>query len=679
MKLTLSPSGTFDILSNVVTLRNAQPVINGARVELWQARRRTRDAGPEESMIEYTAPVLSGAVFVIVATGKDHGAFELRYWIESLPEDLVLDSFGIEFSALENLRAYYRSGYHSWDGSYYVEPESVDWSSDRSDLETGYGVTQLLPRHEPGNGSLVMGFVRHDRFQHTFTFDARHCPPSLTVLTLWDRKDRRGLRRCESERLVVFEHPGVEEGLREWARIVAEAAPRPPRLPAQPLTGWTSWYDLYAHIDEAVLLERLHAAAEFVQREKIPLRVFQIDAGFSAQTGDWLEVKPEFPRGIKPLLDQIRAEGFVPGLWIAPFMVGNRSHLAAQHPDWLLKDRRTIQPLVQWRRYGEFRWHERSEEYYILDATHPEALEYLRRVFHTWRCDWGCEFFKIDFLHYGSEYGPDRAIYHTPGRTRIEIWTDVAEMIREEIGDATWLACGSPLWPAVGLVEGIRIGNDVGISWTGRLSAQSLLRDLAARNFANHVVWESDPDVVLLRDQHHYLTDGQVRSLAIYAGMVGGVIMTSDDLSLLSPGRVRLLKLIANAPQGGCRFPFLGQAWPLPGRYVAKAQANHKARGRNHHGPAVVQVRGPSPANGVSAVFVFNLGECPIERTMPLAALGLAGAQYVYDWIADRAWQEPVDRLSVTLPPHDGVLLFLSPTPITSAPLTLPSTDPTLA
>jgi alpha-galactosidase len=106
-------------------------------------------------------------------------------------------------------------------------------------------------------------------------------------------------------------------------------------------------------------------------------------------------------------------------------------------------------------------------------------------------------------MYFGSEYGPERAAWHTPGHTRIEIWRRVGEMIRQEIGDATWLGCGCPLWAAVGLVEGIRIGNDVGVNWSGDLSGQSLLRDLATRNFANHILWQVDPDCVLLRDRFH--------------------------------------------------------------------------------------------------------------------------------------------------------------------------------
>jgi len=188
--------------------------------------------------------------------------------------------------------------------------------------------------------------------------------------------------------------------------------------------------------------------------------------------------------------------------------------------------------------YGEFRWHKRSEEYYILDATHPDALDYLKNVFHTWRNEWGCEYFKTDFMHFGSEYGPDRAAWHTPGMTRIEIWRRAAEMIREEIGDALWLGCGCPLWASIGLVDAVRIGRDVGVTWSGNYSAQSLLRDQACRNFANHILWQSDPDCVLLRERFHDLSKDEVKSLALYAGMTGGVMMTSDHLGELSPERL---------------------------------------------------------------------------------------------------------------------------------------------
>jgi hypothetical protein len=95
---------------------------------------------------------------------------------------------------------------------------------------------------------------------------------------------------------------------------------------------------------------------------------------------------------------------------------------------------------------------------------------------------------------------------------------------------------------SVGLVDGVRIGSDVGVEWRGHLSAQSLLRDQATRNFANRVLWQTDPDCILLRERFHHLSDAEVRSLAIYAGMSGGAAMTSDALDELRLSGLRLWK-----------------------------------------------------------------------------------------------------------------------------------------
>ncbi len=665
MELCLTPAGNLTVDASILCLRNARPVLNGTILKDWHPEIAQHDEAG--IVLHYTAARGQGKFGLranYVASGRRLG---LRYWLEGLGDDVELNSFGLHFEAVENVRAYLRNGYLSWDGSFYVEPEALnDFEDYESRPETGYGMTQLLPRL--GSGSVVAGFDRHDRFQHTFTFDTRHHPPSLMVQTWWDQKERTGLPRCESEKLVIFEHPAVEEALRDWARLVAAASPIPPRLKGPSITGWCSWYNLYSYITAENILEYLRSITEVVKREDLPLRIYQIDDGFTPEMGDWLEIKPQFPRGMKPLLDSIRAAGFVPGLWIAPFMVGNRSHLFRDHPNWVVKDRATGEPFVQWRLYGEYRWHKRSEEYYILDTTHPEAFEYLRQVFRVWRHEWGCEYFKTDFMHFGSEHGPDEIVWHAPGKSRIEVWRRVAEMIREEIGDATWLGCGCPLWASVGLVDGIRIGRDVGVAWTGNRSAQSLLRDQATRNFANHILWQIDPDCVLLRDRFHHLTGAELRSLAIYAGMSGGVMMTSDDLGGLSADRLRLWKLILSEKRGTCQFPFLGQTQVTYERMPADQDSRRVRHEPRAIDPVLVQVRPPASENEIAAVFIFNTGEQPVARTYSLVSLGLSSPQHVFDWTADRVWPNAVESVSVVLPAHDSALLFLSPEPINTAP-----------
>ena len=429
---------------------------------------------------------------------------------------------------------YLRNGYHSWDGSWFADVGTVDDDEpDGKQPSLGFAMTALLPRGD-AVGAVVIGFERHDRFQNRLHFAADGDDCLITLETQTDGVDHRA-----SETLLLFADPDVETALRLWSRYVAAASPLLPRIPARRITGWCSWYNLYAAIDEANILEHLAAAAAFRDTQRVPLDVFQIDDGFTPEMGDWLDVKPQFPRGLAPLLAEIAAAGFTPGLWIAPFMVGNRSRLTREHPDWLVRDRATGKPIVQMRFYGEFRWHKRSEEYHILDITHPGAEAWMRRVFRTWAQQWGARYFKADFLLFGSEYGPDRAVWHNAdGRSRIGIWRHMLTIMREEVGDdATIVGCGCPLWASVGLVDAVRIGRDVGARMTGEQSAESLLRVQRTRSHANGVLWQADPDCILLRDRFHELSDLQIDTLAKVADDVGGVIMTSDHLGELSAER----------------------------------------------------------------------------------------------------------------------------------------------
>ncbi len=648
MIVSAAPDG-ITLISRIVSLGRLIPVVNGVPFP---------DAPPVVTALdgEITARfTLPAGTFYVELQPEGDTRCGLRYGLETLPDDFQLLSFGLRLAPLGGLRAFLKNGYFSWDGSYYVPPEEYAVGSSIQ----GYAMTQLLPLF--GAGSLVIGFDRHDRYQQPFTLQREAESFSLTIETLWDDKNRRGLARCNSERLVIFEHNGVEDALREWARLVAAAMS--PRLSAPPITGWCSWYSLYAAITEENILEHLRGVRDVAAREHLPMGVFQIDDGFTPEMGDWLDVKPQFPRGMKPLLDDIRAAGFIPGLWIAPFMVGNRSRLYHDHPDWVVTDRATGGPLAHMRFYSEFRWHKRSEEYYILDTTHPDAFDYLRQVFRIWRHEWGCEYFKTDFMHFGSEYGPDRAQWYQPGMTRIESWRRTAEMIRETVGDALWLGCGCPLWASVGLVDAVRIGRDVGVKWEGdSLAAQSLLRDQATRNFGNHILWQTDPDCILLRERFHHLTDREIQSLALYAGMSGGLVLTSDNLSELSPERLRLWKLLLSPDKSRCRFPLLGQS-PLVLGGGETGRAPVRALD-----PVLVQVRSALDQTLPAAVFILNTGETAVQRTYPLALLGLPDNLYACHW-PNEDGPKLVNALTADLLPHEGQLWFVAGDPGGAAPV----------
>lgn len=200
-----------------MTLRHATPVINGAVLEDFHVEQIMVD--PEESResrleLRYTAPQLGESVFIVqVYCSGDHCSW-LRYWIENIhPEEI--SSFGLRFGQIENLRSYLVNGYTSWDGTFYADVEGLKAiGPDAQRPEHGFAMTQLLPQY--GKGGVVLGFDRHERFQQEFHFDTRVTPPALTILTDWDlrRPDPEQPRTCASERLLLIEEEGVEEGLK---------------------------------------------------------------------------------------------------------------------------------------------------------------------------------------------------------------------------------------------------------------------------------------------------------------------------------------------------------------------------------------------------------------------------------------------------------------------------------
>lgn len=557
-----------------------------------------------------------------IETREIEGGVEL---VVVLPRGGQIDSIGVRFAAA-GVRQYLRNGYTSWDGSFFVEPgAAAEAAQSDPNLTRGYAMTALLPRQD--GGAVVVGFLRHDRYQSRLSFTLGE-PLSIALETLIDEVPHAG--EVRSEAIVILEGAAVEPVLRGWAMLVAAASPLSPRVPARRATGWCSWYNLYAALSEPVLLEHLAAARRFRDQYRAPFDVFLVDDGFTPEMGDWLEVKPQFPRGIRPVLEAAREAGFTPGLWIAPFMVGNRSRLFAEHPDWVVRARTDGRPLAPMKFYGEFRWHKRSEEYYVLDVTHPQAAAYIREVFRTWRREWGVGYFKTDFMHLGSLYGPREAVWHQPGLSRIAIWMRMARLIREEIGDAFWLGCGSPIFAPVGLVDAMRIGRDIGVSWTGHYSAQSLLRDQTARNFANGILWQADPDCILLRDRFHDLDDEQVRSLAIFAGLAGGVLMTSDHLDEVPPTRRALLEELAGDGSAfRCDFPELGQTAL---RYRLGVAPDGRPLAIAEGDPVLVQrvVRG----DGSALLNFFNTSGEPIERVVDPAIAGVPANRVAEDGTA---------------------------------------------
>jgi alpha-galactosidase len=174
----------------------------------------------------------------------------------------------------------------------------------------------------------------------------------------------------------------------------------------------------------------------------------QIDDGYQSEIGDWLTLSDRFA-SLERVVADIRSSGRRAGIWVAPFLVGERSVLARDHPEWLVGD---AAPGSGW---GE-------QRLAALDATSRGGEAWLREVFGTLRA-MEIDYFKIDFIYAGAMAGrrADPSV-DDPSVAGIAAYRHGLQVIREAIGaDSYLLGCGAPILPSVGLVDAMRVGPDI--------------------------------------------------------------------------------------------------------------------------------------------------------------------------------------------------------------------------
>lgn len=301
------------------------------------------------------------------------------------------------------------------------------------------------------------------------------------------------------------------------------------------LAGYSSWYNRYQNISEASIRADLTGAAALLQRGDL----FQIDDGWEPAVGDWLITDAKkFPHGLKPLADDIHAEGLMAGLWLAPFVCQKNSAIMREHPDWLL-----LHEGKPW--YCGCNW----GGFYALDIDNPEFVAYLEESFRRVFDDWGFDLVKLDFLYAAAPFGDER-------ESRAGRMTRAVELLRRICGDKLILGCGVPLMPAFGVFDYCRISCDVGLDWNNNIFVRAANRESVStrRAIFNSVfrrqlsgrAFLNDPDVFFLREDNIKLSAEQKHKLATVNSLFGGLLLCSDNMGQYTPAAreayARLLK-----------------------------------------------------------------------------------------------------------------------------------------
>ena len=316
------------------------------------------------------------------------------------------------------------------------------------------------------------------------------------------------------------------------------------RIKAPYQRGWCSWYHYFHAITEDAMRANLRALRDL--RSEYPLEVVQLDDGYQAALGDWDRTNAKFPGGLKCLADEIRDAGFVAGIWTAPFLAARDSQLMREHGDWFIRHAETQEPL---RAAYNPNWTASDDKYaYALDPSHPEFAAHLERLFKKLVEDFGYQYLKLDFLYAAAAEG----IRHDPSITRAQALRRGLEAIRRGAGERTFiLGCGCPLGPAVGIVDGMRIGPDVAPFWgalagaAGEPGTALAIDAIFARSFMHRRLWLNDPDCLMLRTKETRLSNDEREALAWTIAASGGMLLISDDMSLLDAESARLFQEVA--------------------------------------------------------------------------------------------------------------------------------------
>ena len=403
-------------------------------------------------------------------------------------------------------------------------------------------------------------------------------------------------------------------------------------------TGWCSWYYYFDKISEADVLENLQSLED--AKPSWPLEYIQIDDGYQSALGDWLECNSQFPHGLKFLAEKIKSTRHRPGLWLAPFMVEERSKLYAEHPDWMIKDKKNE---TVW----ATTW--RGSRVAVLDCTRPESQSWLRMIFST-LASLGYEYVKLDFLMY--ECSAMGGVYYDPKATRAQACRKGLQAIRDGFGDRFILGGTTVLGPAVGLVNGERIGTDITPYWKPDRyplpkeapCVPNVCRNIINRRYMHKKLWLNDPDVHIARIDNNQLTEDEVILWTSALWLVGGLTLISDRFSTLSPHREKLSRMLLKSLDKYYARPLDFFESEYPSIWIGRRQNRTTS-----HGDLVLGMFNFCDTNKLCCVDLRQ-ADIPSGKVFD-----------VHDFWAERSLGKISDSIAMKLYPHNCKLLMLTP------------------
>jgi len=381
----------------------------------------------------------------------------------------------------------------------------------------------------------------------------------LTTFRIKSSEDRTRLERivcqCEFDKILV--DPG-EERVTHWLLlfpVVDETSVKEDftqifmdefkiARTKKDLSIFCTWqfygYDFYPEDLDETLVE--------LKRRGIPVDVVQLDNGWIDHLGDW-DANHLFPNGMKEVADKIKAEGYIPGIWTAPFIVERDSTLFHEHPEMAAK--------LSTGEYAPYTFG--FGDVYTLDVTAPYCEEYFKKAYGKLK-EWGFTYHKLDFMRAVTIH--PNIVFHDKKCTRAQAYRRGNELLRKALGDDCYIAsCGGVNDGAnAGIADSVRTGQDVYSFWVPPDKARwkgtlIKIKQNIFRNYTN-LLWAADPDAAPIRRRGDpfrpdvrsadlslgLFTDEEAFSISLVQYLTGGNVCISERLAEIDDDRAAMFR-----------------------------------------------------------------------------------------------------------------------------------------
>ncbi len=360
----------------------------------------------------------------------------------------------------------------------------------------------------------------------------------------------------EFEKILLDSNNSWQDLLFKYGEEIAKEQNIKPKAPLQ-LKGWSTW-DYYGRVyNTKDVLKNIDQLA----LEEKDANIIQIDGGWWTDRGDYLSVRNNLQGGMKAIADYAKSKGFRAGIHLDGFRADKKSDLYKTNPDWFLKDQDGETICLAIDKGDTFM------EYIYFDFSNPAVCDYMKNTLKTIRTEWGYSYFKIDFMRYGllesilaehavkndrNSNAVTKVLAYDNTMTSVERTRAGLKAMREGIADGFFLGCSSIFGPTLGIVDGLRTGQD--ISPTFEYYKATTFQN-AGNFYLNSTVVQNDADYLVVRNKFDEeperawgktkfggnTTLNEAEMWSNYISLFGGIKINSDNLITLREERKQLI------------------------------------------------------------------------------------------------------------------------------------------